>query len=180
MPAAKTGRGGSVLVWNRLYNKAAVKGLEFPVNVQPAEDTTYTLKVLFQIKSMVSTDAEFLFYRDSSTSVMNQENRQICPRSCVGRSGLYEYFIKSGLAEGRRRELINRYLARFIFKSLVSQPLRLVRDKSRRREFWNFAKSCVALLSQGGAYQPRLLGWRFNLASKLFLNGYYRTARLFV
>lgn len=68
----QNGRGGSVLVWNRLYNKAAVKGLEFPVNVQPAEDTTYTLKVLFQIKSMVSTDAEFLFYRDSSTSVMNQ------------------------------------------------------------------------------------------------------------
>lgn len=57
----QNGRGGSVLVWNRLYNKAAVKGLEFPVNVQPAEDTTYTLKVLFQIKSMVSTDAEFCF-----------------------------------------------------------------------------------------------------------------------
>ena len=177
----KNGRGGSVLVWNRLYNKAAVKGLEFPVNVQPAEDTTYTLKVLFQIKSMVSTDAEFLFYRDSSTSVMNQGKTDKYVRAhALAAQVIYEYFIKSGLAEGRRREQINRYLARFIFKSLVSQPLRLVRDKSRRREFWNFAKSCVALLSQGGAYQPRLLGWRFNLASKLFLNGYYRTARLFV
>lgn len=177
----KNGRGGSVLVWNRLYNKAAVKGLEFPVNVQPAEDTTYTLKVLFQIKSMVSTDAEFLFYRDSSTSVMNQGKTDKYVRAhALAAQVIYEYFIKSGLAEGRRCELINRYLARFIFKSLVSQPLRLVRDKSRRREFWNFAKSCVAFLSQGGAYQPRLLGWRFNLASKLFLNGYYRTARLFV
>ena len=179
MPAAKT--DAAVRFWNRLYNKAAVKGLEFPVNVQPAEDTTYTLKVLFQIKSMVSTDAEFLFYRDSSTSVMNQGKTDKYVRAhALAAQVIYEYFIKSGLAEGHRRELINRYLARFIFKSLVSQPLRLVRDKSRRREFWNFAKSCVALLSQGGAYQPRLLGWRFNLASKLFLNGYYRTARLFV
>ena len=126
----KNGRGGSVLVWNRLYNKAAVKGLEFPVNVQPAEDTTYTLKVLFQIKSMVSTDAEFLFYRDSSTSVMNQGKTDKYVRAhALAAQVIYEYFIKSGLAEGRRREQINRYLARFIFKSLVSQPLRLVRGQ---------------------------------------------------
>ena len=177
----KNGRGGSVLVWNRLYNKAAVKGLDFPVNVQPAEDTIYTLKVLFQIKSMVSTDAEFLFYRDSSTSVMNQGKTDKYVKShALAAQKIYEYFIKSGLAEGSRRELINRYLARFIFKSLISQPLRLVRDKKRRREFWNFANACVALLYQGGAYCPRLLGWRFCLASKLFLNKHYQMARLFV
>ena len=43
----KNGRGGSVLVWNRLYNKAAGKRLGVSVNVQPAGDTTYTLKGLF-------------------------------------------------------------------------------------------------------------------------------------
>lgn len=174
-------RGGSVLVWNRLYKKDAIAGIEFPQDIQPAEDTIFTLKVMFHVLSIVHTDTRLLYYRDSSTSVMNQGKTDKYVRAhALAAQVIYEYFIKSGLAEGRRREQINRYLARFIFKSLVSQPLRLVRDKSRRREFWNFAKSCVALLSQGGAYQPRLLGWRFNLASKLFLNGYYRTARLFV
>ena len=174
-------RGGSVLVWNRLYKKDAIAGIEFPQDIQPAEDTIFTLKVMFHVLSIVHTDTKLLYYRDSSTSVMNQGKTDKYVRAhALAAQVIYEYFIKSGLAEGRRREQINRYLARFIFKSLVSQPLRLVRDKSRRREFWNFAKSCVALLSQGGAYQPRLLGWRFNLASKLFLNGYYRTARLFV
>lgn len=174
-------RGGSVLVWNRLYKKDAIAGIEFPQDIQPAEDTIFTLKVMFHVLSIVHTDTRLLYYRDSSTSVMNQGKTDKYVRAhALAAQVIYEYFIKSGLAEGRRREQINRYLSRFIFKSLVSQPLRLVRDKSRRREFWNFAKSCVALLSQGGAYQPRLLGWRFNLASKLFLNGYYRTARLFV
>lgn len=177
----KNGRGGSVLVWNRLYNKSAVKGIEFPINVQPAEDTTYTLKVLFQIKSMVSTNAEFLFYRDSSTSVMNQGKTDKYVRAhALAAQNIYEYFIKSGLADGVRLKLITHYLSRFIFKSLISQPLRLVKDKKRSREFWSFANSCVELLALGGAYQPHLLGLRFNLASKLFLRGYYRIARLFV
>lgn len=177
----KNGRGGSVLVWNRLYSKAAVKGLEFPKDVQPAEDTLYTLKVLFRIKNMVTTDTEFLFYRDSSTSVMNQGKTEKYVRShALAAQVMYDYFIKSGLAAGPRRDLLNRYLARFIFKSLISQPLRLVKDKSRTKEFWDFASSCAAILYEAGAYQPKLLGCRFNLASKLFINKNYRTARIFV
>ncbi len=177
----KNGRGGSVLVWNRLYSKAAVKGLDFPVNVQPAEDTIYTLKVLFQIKNMVTTDAEFLFYRDSSTSVMNQGKTEKYVKShALAAQVMYEYFIKSGLAQGERKKLLNHYLARFIFKSLVSQPLRLPPEKSKRYEFWNFARECVAILRQGGAYEPKVLGWRFNLASYLFLHKQYLMARALV
>ena len=177
----KNGRGGSVLIWNRLYSKAAVKGLEFPVNVQPAEDTIYTLKVLFNIKNMVSTDAELLFYRDSSTSVMNQGKTEKYVKShALAAQVIYEYFIKSGLAQGERKKLINRYLARFIFKSLVSQPLRLPPEKSKRHEFWNFARECAAILNQAGAYDAKVLGWRFNLATKLFLKKHYLLARALV
>lgn len=177
----KNGRGGSVLVWNRLYSKAAVKGLEFPVNVQPAEDTVYTLKVLFQIKNMVTTDAELLFYRDSSTSVMNQGKTEKYVKShALAAQVMYEYFIKSGLAQGERKKLINRYLARFVFKSLVSQPLRLPPEKSKRYNFWNFARECVEILMQSGAYEAKVLGWRFNLATKLFLKKYYLLARALV
>lgn len=175
----KKGHGGSVLVWNRLYSKSAVKGLDFPKDVQPAEDTTYTLKVLFQIKNMVTTDTEFLFYRDSSTSVMNQgKTEKYIKAHALAAQIIYEYFIQSGKTEGTRLDLINRYLTRFIFKSLVSQPLRLV--ENNRGELLSLACSCANLLFEEGAYKPSLLGFRKNCASKLFFKKNYRTARIFV
>lgn len=174
-------KGDSVLVWNRLYSKAAVKGLEFPKDVQPAEDTTYTLKVMFQIKTIAETDTEFLFYRDSSTSVMNQgKTQKYIKAHALAAQTLFEYFISSQLANGNELALLNRYISRFIFKSLISQPLRLIKDPSSRQELLNLAQSCAEMLYNEGAFMPNLLGLRKTIISKLFLHKYYKLARIFV
>lgn len=175
----KNKKGGSILVWNRLYSKSAVKGIEFPKDVQPAEDTTYTLKVMFEIKSIAETDTELLFYRDSSTSVMNQgKTEKYIKAHALAAQTLFEYFIASKKASGERLELLRRYLNRFIFKSLVSQPLRLIKDKNRKDEIMNLAHSCVSMLHEEGAFIPSLLGIRKALASKLFLKKHYFWARI--
>lgn len=175
----KNKKGGSILVWNRLYSKAAVKDIEFPKDVQPAEDTTYTLKVMFQIKSIAETDAELLFYRDSSTSVMNQgKTENYIKAHALAAQTMFEYFVASKKATGKELELISRYLNRFIFKSLVSQPLRLIKDKERQEELMNLAHSCTTMLYEEGAFNPSLLKIRKNWASKLFLKKQYFWARI--
>lgn len=173
-------KGGSVLVWNRLYRRSAVEGAEFPVGIQPAEDTVYTLKAMFLAKSIVYTDTELLFYRDSSTSVMNQGKTAKYIKAHAGAARvMYEYFIKSNVLEGERKRLLEKYITRFVFKSLISQPLRLIKG-SERPQLLSLAHSLAAPLFREGICLPGLLGWRKNLASKLFLNHHFGLARILV
>ncbi len=175
-------KGGSVLVWNRLYKRDAIAGIEFPQDIQPAEDTIFSLKVMFHVLNIVHTDTELLFYRDSTTSVMNQgkTDKYVRVHAAAGQV-LYDYFIKSGRVKDKQQyKLIERYISRFIFKSVVSQPLRRMNDPATRLQSLAKARELVMPLYEEGALQPRLLGWRKNFACKLFFEGHYTLARLFV
>lgn len=175
-------RGGSVLVWNRLYKKDAIAGIEFPQDIQPAEDTIFSLKVMFHVLSIVHTDTKLLYYRDSSTSVMNQgkTDKYVRVHAAAGQV-LYDYFLKSDRVKNKQDyKLLERYVSRFIFKSVVSQPLRRMNDKETRLQSLEKARELVLPLYRQGALKPELLGWRKALACRLFFNGHFTLARLFV
>ena len=175
-------RGGSVLVWNRLYKKDAIAGIEFPKDIQPAEDTIFSLKVMFHTMSIIHTDTELLYYRDSSTSVMNRgiNDKYIKSHAAAGKV-LSDYFLKSNRVQYQKeKEILQKYITRFIFKSVVSQPLRRLKDASTRQASLEQARKYAIELYQEKALQPRLLGLRKIIACHAFFKGYYKLARIFV
>lgn len=175
-------KGGSVLVWNRLYKKDAIAGIEFPKDIQPAEDTIFTLKVMYQVVSIVHTDTKLLYYRDSSTSVMNQgkTDKYVRVHAAAGQV-LYDYFLNSNRIQNKQDyKLLEKYITRFIFKSVISQPLRRMKDKETRLQSLEKARELAISLYEEGALKPELLGWRKARACKLFFNGHYGLAKILV
>lgn len=65
-------KGGPIYIWNKLYRREAIAGVTFPLGVQPAEDTVFTMKMLLTVKNMISTDARLLYYRENDASVSKQ------------------------------------------------------------------------------------------------------------
>ena len=178
----KNKRGGSVLVWNRLYKKDAIAGIEFPQDIQPAEDTIFSLKVMFHTMSLIDTDTELLYYRDSSTSVMNKgiTDKYIKSHAAAGKV-LSDYFLQSSRVKDKaEKSVLQRYISRFIFKSVISQPLRRLKEPQTREASLEKSREYAIALFKEKALQPRLLGIRKALACHLFFKGYYRLARAFV
>lgn len=174
-------KGGSVLVWNRLYKKDAIAGIEFPAGIQPAEDTIFSLKVMFHTISLIHTDMELLYYRDSSTSVMNRGigDKYIRSHAAAGKV-MSDYFLKSKRVSRKEdKQILQKYITRFIFKSVVSQPLRRLKSDNPEQSL-NEAASQAFELYQEGALQPRLLGLRKALACRLFFKRKFKLARWFV
>ena len=178
----KNKRGGSVLVWNRLYKKDAIAGIEFPKDIQPAEDTIFSLKVMFHTMSIIHTDTELLYYRDSSTSVMNRgiNDKYIKSHAAAGKV-MSDYFLKSNRVQNKKeKKILQKYITRFIFKSVVSQPLRRLKDEKTRVASLEQARKYAIDLYHEKALQPHLLGIRKTIACHAFFKGKYKLARLFV
>ena len=178
----KNKRGGSVLVWNRLYKKDAIAGIEFPPGIQPAEDTIFSLKVMFHTMSLIHTDTQLLYYRDSSTSVMNRgiTDKYIKSHADAGKV-LSDYFLKSSRVKNKKeKDILQRYITRFIFKSVVSQPLRRLNNSQTRKASLTKAREYAVQLYQEKALQPHLLGARKTIACHLFFKGYDKLAKAFL
>ena len=176
----KNKRGGSVLVWNRLYKKNAIAGIEFPPGIQPAEDTIFSLKVMFHTMSLIHTDTQLLYYRDSSTSVMNKgiTDKYIKSHAEAGQV-LSDYFLTSSRVKNKKEKaILQRYITRFIFKSVVSQPLRRLKDKKTRAESLEKARQYAIKLYNQKALQPHLLGIRKTIACHLFFKGHDQLAKV--
>jgi len=174
-------KGSQVEVWTRIYKKSAIEGIYFPKDVQPAEDTVFTLKVMHRIKNMAIVPLELLFYRDSQTSVMNEGKTEKYVRShaLVARV-LHDYFIREKRVQGRDFENMHYYISRIVFKTCISQVLRKVKDKNARKKLLDISHSLVKPLFEEEIFLPESLGIRYALASKMFLNKCYRLAKLFV
>ena len=170
-------KGSQVAVWTRLYKKSFLTehGICFSKDVQPAEDTIFTLKVMYHARNMVSIPTELLFYRDSLTSVMNRGRTEKYVRSHIqAASVLHDYFIASNRLKSKELCHMEYYISRIIFKTCISQVLRQAKDKSLSKE----ARIMVSPLFQGGIFNPEKLGPRYCLASKLFLDGKEKLAKM--
>lgn len=80
--------------------------------------------------------------------------------------------------ESLRRHLAF-YLTRFIFKSLVSQPLRKIFGPDRRQRV-DAARDYAAALYRSGALKPELLGRKKALACRLYFGRHDRLAKFLV
>lgn len=176
-----TPKGSNVMMWVRIYQKKAIKGIEFPVGVQPAEDSVFTLKVFYNIKSYAKVELPLLFYRDSSTSVMKQ-GRTLKYLTAHLKAGeiLYDYFIGQNRLEGKMKQTMDYYVARFFYKTCLSQILRQVPNKQLRHEMLKFAQTKLTELYITNKFDLSQLDLRKRLVAKLFLKGHFALAGLLV
>lgn len=176
----KDKKGAPIYIWNKLYRRKAITGIEFPQNVQPAEDTVFTLKILLNINSMAVTPVQLLYYRENTASVTNQGITEKYIRShAKAAEELFNCFrIQTKLNEANC-ERLEFYLSRFIFKSLISQPLRLIKGKKRKEQL-DLAYSLALPLYEKGALKPEMLGMKKELACKMFINHHFYIARALV
>ncbi len=173
-------KGGAIYVWNKLYRREAIAGIDFPQGVQPAEDTVFTMKTLLTIKNMVSTDARLLYYRQNEDSVSKQGITDKYVRShALAAEEMERFFASLSDVDDKLRQNLDFYLTRFIFKSLVSQPLRKIFGANRKQRV-DAARKYAAMFYQSGALKPQLLGSRKNMACKLYLSGHDRWAKFLV
>ena len=172
-------KGLPIYIWNKLYRRPAIAGVEFPLGVQPAEDTVFTMKMLLTVKSMVSTDIRLLYYRENDASVSKQGITEKYVRSHAKAAFELEHFFAASSVDGAVRKNLDFYLTRFIFKSLVSQPLRKIIGVDRQERL-DRARAYAAELFRSGAFKPRLLGAKKALACKLYLTRHDRLAKILV
>lgn len=173
-------KGGPIYIWNKLYRRKAIAGVSFPLGVQPAEDTVFTMKMLLTVKSMVSTDVSLLYYRENEASVSKQGITDKYVRShALAAKEMERFFAEKNVADEALRRHLDFYLTRFIFKSLVSQPLRKIfgADRPERVEK---AREFAVSLYRSGALKPKLLGFKKALACKLYLTRHDRLAKFLV
>ena len=176
-------KGASILVWNKLYRRSAMQNILFPLGVQPAEDTVFTLKTLFRVQNVAWIKAPFLFYRRSDTSVMKQGITEKYIRShALAAKEMWRYFFAEDVCKlsQKNRKRMRFYLSRFIFKSLISQPLRRTGKGTEQAAKLALAHSLVSELAAENAPDFSLLGWRKALACRLFLAKHYFAAALLV
>ena len=173
-------KGGQVEVWTRLYNKEAIKGIEFPVGVQPAEDTIFTLKVLDRIKNIVTVEDNLLYYRDSSTSVMNMgKTKRYVESHLLAGQILYDYFVKGGRLQGQDLENMRFFITRLFYKTCISQALRRIPDAALRQEVLALSRQKFVEFEQKQMFLPSKLKFKHRLAYRLFMNRYDTLARFF-
>lgn len=173
-------KGGPIYIWNKLYRREAIAGVTFPPGVQPAEDTVFTMKMLLTVKNMVSTDARLLYYRENDASVSKQGITEKYVRShALAAEEMERFFAGLTNADESLRRHLAFYLTRFIFKSLVSQPLRKIFGPDRRQRV-DAARDYAAAFYRSGALKPELLGRKKALACRLYFGRHDRLAKFLV
>ena len=176
-----TPKGSNVMMWVRIYKKEAIKNINFPADVQPAEDSVFTLKVFHNIKSYAKVELPLLFYRNSTTSVMNQgRNLKYLTAHLKAGEILYDYFLGSRILDDRMQDIMEYYIARFFYKTCLSQILRQVPNKKHQKEMLKYASEKLGELYIQNKFDISKLSLNKRLASKAFLRKHFCIAKTLI
>lgn len=171
----------SVVVWTRIYNKDVIDGIFFPKDVQPAEDSTFTLKVFHRISSMVSIEEPLLYYRDGNeTSVMAEKVTERYIKAHIGAARAISHYFSDKNLTATQSFYIRNYVADLVYKTCISQVIRWVEDEKNREHFIKFSHPMVSALCKEGVFNLSALKMRRRIAAKLFFNKQYKLARIFL
>ena len=171
----------SVVVWTRIYKKDSIKGLFFPKDVQPAEDTTFTLKVFHKIKSIVWIDEPLLFYRaGNETSVLAEKITERYINAHIGAAyAIKEHFVDKNLSDTHKKH-IESYIADLVYKTCISQVIRWTKGGVDRKRFISFSYPMVQKLIDENIFKISSLKFRRQIAANLFVKKCYKLSRIFL
>ncbi len=155
-------------VWGKLFRRATISSLLFP-KVQLGEDLVYLYEALYLAKKAVYLPEKLYFYRtreDSATKSAFSEKNLI--GNIQTATLWHEYFKDKKLAK-RTLKLLNKKIARQIFKPAVLDPKR--QDPQHLDKWYILSKPLLRELKKEGIYQPKYLSVKNRFISFFFLKG---------
>jgi len=169
----------SVVIWTRIYRKSVLGDVFFPKDVQPAEDTVYSIKALHKAKTMVQVIEPLLFYRDGNvTSVMSHGITEKYIRAHQKAAlSLHIFFREHENEMGSLMPRAMSDISKLLYKSCIAAPLK-TKDKAARKQLLKTAFPLVNEAYIKGYYNPKTQGLKKQFVSHLFQKGLFELARL--
>lgn len=163
-----------ILVWLRIYKKDVVADLRFPKDVQPAEDTTYSMKVFHRIQSMVSIKEPLLFYRAQNSACVSSQKltRKFIFSHAEAARVLFTYFSDQKLEEQTKKNA-HKYINELVYKGCIAHIYRWVKNRHDRQPFIDYAYPIVNQLVEDGIFVPSKLTIFRRLKAYLFMKKYF-------
>lgn len=158
------------MVWNKLYKRELLKELRFNTEIsQGGEDILYLCQAVYYARIITYIHNELYFYRTRPDSVMTS---RLSKRFVLGNIKLakllFEFFKDKELSP-QTRKILNRKIAKRMFKFAVLEPKR--KDKANLDKWYALTRPLLTELKQQGVYQPKYLSLKNKFKSYLFLKG---------
>lgn len=156
-------------IWAKLFKKTILKGLSFPKGVAIGEDLVFLYQTLFQAKKAVYLPEKLYFYRTREESATKTTFSEKIIIGNIQTAMLWHEYFKNKKLSTKTRKLLNKKIARQIFRPAVLDPKR--KDAKHLDKWYTLSKPLLQELKQEGIYQPKYLSIKNRFISFFFLKG---------
>ena len=153
-------------VWGKLFKRETVKHLSF-ANAKVGSDLVYLYEALYLAKKAVYLPEKLYFYRTRPNSVTTSSFSEKTLIGNIQTAMLWHEYFKNKKLTKKTRKLLNKKIARQIFRPAVLEPKR--QDSKNLEKWYALSKPLLQELKQEGIYQPKYLSVKNRFISFLFL-----------
>ena len=155
------------VIWNKLYRREKIQALKFPIDISVGEDLVFLYESMYRFKTATHIPQELYFYRKRFGSAMNHglSERLICGN--IKAAVAFESFFRDKELSPKTRKVLNREIAKRMFKFAVLEPKR--KDKANLDKWYALTRPQLEKLKRIGVYQPKYLSLKNQFKSWLFL-----------
>lgn len=166
-----------VTVWNKLYRRDILDGIEFPTNINIMEDRIFCVKVMYHCQTAAYVPLSLIYIRQRMGSLTRSKitHKKVDDHlKCVELMSLF--FENKPLKQKTRRE-IQKKGATICLKTCLHLAKQM--DKSACLESWEKYRPILQSLREKGIYVPKRMSLFNRIKSFLFLNRYFRVLMFF-
>lgn len=155
-------------VWAKLYKKDILNNIRFP-SQEIGEDLVFLYQALYQAKQGAYLPEKLYFYRrrENSATLGSFSEKKILGN--IQTAVCWHNYFKDKALNSKTRRLLNKKIARQIFKPAVLEPER--QDPQNVDKWYALSRPLLIELKQKGIYQPQYLSLKNRLKSWFFLKG---------
>ena len=159
------------VIWNKLYKKELLEKFQFKTEIsQGGEDILYLYQAVYYAKNITHIHNELYFYRTRPDSVMTSRLSERFVLGNIKLAKLLFEFFKDKELFPKTRKVLNRKIAKRMFKFAVLEPKR--KDKANLDKWYALTRPQLEKLKRIGVYQPKYLSLKNQFKSWLFLQNW--------
>ena len=153
-------------IWGKLYKKDILDNIRFP-SQKIGEDLVFLYQALYQAKQGAYLPEKLYFYRhrENSATLTSFGEKKILDN--VQTAVCWHNYFKDKELNSKTRRLLNKKIARQIFKPAVLDPRR--QDPENVKKWYALSRPLLIELRQKGIYQSQYLSFKNRLISWFFL-----------
>lgn len=157
----------NTVIWNKLYRRELLSGLDFPETISMGEDLIFSYKAMYRVKKAACIPEKLYFYRKRLGSAVNRALSESFLMGNIQASIIFSHFFRDKELSPKTRKILNQRIAKRMFKFAVLEPKR--KDKENLDKWYALTGPLLAELKRQGIYQPKYLTIKNQLQSWWFL-----------